>query len=282
MSKRQAFILAACATLLAACELNVTGPELPGPGEFPPPPGGSGSGSTVTFRWSGQIAPDGTVEIKNIAGDVRASASSDGLVHVVARKTGHDDDPSSVRIDVVETESGVTVCAVYPDVPGQLPNRCLPGAQNQLSSRNNDVSVTFEVRVPAGRDFVGGTIGGAVEAAGLDGDVVARSLGGDIDISTSGIAMGRTLNGDIRASIGRTVWDGDLEFSALNGDVTVRIPAATNAEVWGRTANGSIATDFPLTVTQAGRARQIHGILGSGGGILSLTTDHGDIALRSR
>lgn len=279
MSMQQALILAACATLLSACDVDISGPDWPDPDWTPPDPGSS---STETFEWSGQIAPGATVEIKNIDGDVKASSAPGNVVRVVARKTGHEDDPSAVRIDVVETEEGVTLCAVYPDVSGQLPNECLPGyMQGQLSAWNNDVSVTFEVEVPAGADFVGGTIGGAVKAYGLDGDVVALTFGGDIEISTSGVAIGKTLGGDVTASIGRTAWDRDLEFSALNGDVTVRIPEDANAEVWGRTSNGSITTDFPLTITQAGSARRIHGTLGSGGASIRLTTNHGNLALRS-
>jgi hypothetical protein len=282
MSIRQALIFPLFATLLSACDVDFTGPGWIAPGSDWNPPGVDGSGSsTEIFEWRGQIAPGSTVEIKNINGDVRASSSADGTVRVVARKTGHKDDPSLVGIDVVETEDGVTLCAVYPAVPGRSPNECLQGMPSQLSSRNNDVSVTFEVEVPAGSDFVGGTIGGDVEAAGLDGDVVARSLGGDIDISTSGAAVGRTLEGDVTASIGRAVWEGDLEFSALNGNITVRIPEDTNAEVWGSTANGSIATDFPLTITQSSSAQRMHGTLGRGGGILTLTTNKGNISLRS-
>lgn len=282
MSLRQALIVAACATLLSACEQNFTGPNWPGSSGFPPGPGGGGSSSTETFEWSGQIAPGGTVEIKNIDGDVRASPAAGNVVRIVARKMGHEDDPSAVHIDVVESADGVTLCAVYPTAPGQLPNECLPGfMQGRLSSWNNDVSVIFEVEVPAGSDFVGVTMGGAVEASGLEGDVVARTFGGDIEISTSGVASAKTLGGDVTASIGRTAWDRDLEFSSVNGDVTVRIPDDTNAEVWGSTGNGSIDTDFPLTVTQAGNTRRMHGTLGNGGRRLRLTTNHGNIALRS-
>jgi hypothetical protein len=212
-------------------------------------PNGPEPGGMESFEWSGQIAPGSAVEIKNLNGDVRASQAAEGTVRVVARKRGETDDPSTVRIEVVETEQGVTVCAIYPDVPGRPVNRCLPGLEGQQSSWGNDVEVTFDVEVPAGRDFVGRTLGGSIEATGLDGLVIARSMWGDIDISTSGLADGTTLYGNLDASIGRAVWDRDLVFSSLNGDLTVRVPTDTNAEVWGSTANGSISTDFPLTIT---------------------------------
>jgi len=268
MRFRKAFMPSAIVVLLAACS-DATGPD------------GNDAGRTESFEWSGQIAPGGAIEIKNLNGDVRASQATDGTVRVVARKRGERDDPSTVRIEVVETAQGVTICALYPDVPGNAANQCLPGLQGQQSSWRNDVEVTFDVEIPAGRDFVGRTLGGSIEVTDLDGLVVAHSQAGDIDISTSGLAEGTTLQGNVTASIGQAVWDRDLVFSAMNGNVTVRIPTNTSAEVRGTTLSGSISTDFPLTIAQLGVGREMHGTLGSGGHSLRLTTFDGNIALRS-
>lgn len=233
------------------------------------------------FEWSGQVGPGTRIEIRNVNGDVRARPGSDGLVRVQAVKLGADDDPSDVRIEVLKTPQGVTVCAVYPDVPGRPPNRCLPGPNGQLSSHNTDVEVTFEIEVPPGCFFIGGTIAGSVEAAGLTGYVRARTLAGDIDIATSGIAEAATNNGNITASIGGIVWDRDLFFSTRAGHVTVRVPSNTNAVVRGSTTGGSISTDFPLSIMRIGGWRILQGRLGDGGRSLTISTGSGDIALLS-
>jgi hypothetical protein len=233
------------------------------------------------FEWSGEVAPAARIEIKNINGDLRARPGSDGMVRVRAVRQGKNDAPSSVRIEVLGTPQGVTICAVYPDVPGQPPNQCLPGLDGQLSSHNNDVEVTFEIEVPTGCSFFGGTIAGSVEAAGLAGYVHARTLAGDIDISTSGIADAATNLGRITASIGRVGWDRDLAFRTLAGDVTLRVPPGTHADVRGSTIGGSISTDFPLSITQVGGWRILQGRLGNGGRSLTITTGSGDIALLS-
>jgi hypothetical protein len=233
------------------------------------------------FVWSGQVPLGATVEIKNINGDVHARRGSDGMVRVRAVRRGKSDDPSSVRIKVLEGTQGVTICAVYPDVQGQPPNQCRPGLDGRLSSRDNDVTVTFDIAVPAGRAFFGGTVAGSVEASGLAGYVQARTLAGDIDISTSGMADAATGNGKITASIGQVGWDRDLSFSALSGAVIVRVPRATNAVVRGSTSGGSISTDFPLNITRVGGLRIMRGQLGSGGRNLTITTGSGDIALLS-
>lgn len=255
--------------LLAGCG-DATGPE------------GSGRSKTEEFAWNGQVAPTGTVEIKNINGDVRARAGRGTTVRVRALKDGRKDDPSTVRIEVVETANGVTICAVYPDVPDQPPNQCLPGRlAGQLSSRDNDVSVTFDIEVPAGRAFVVATGAGSVEATGLTGHVEARTIGGDITLSTSATAAAATINGNITATIGGVMWDRDLSFRAGEGNVTVRVPAWANAEITGSTGNGSISTDFPLRVTRVGTWQQVQGTIGSGGRKLDITTAAGNIALRA-
>ena len=61
---------------------------------------------------------------------------------------------------------GVTICAVYPNVDGRAPNTCEPGG-GQMNVRDNDVSVNFTVRVPAGVRFSGNTVNGKVEAHNL-------------------------------------------------------------------------------------------------------------------
>lgn len=251
--------------LLAACG-DSTGPD-----------GGSQS-RTERFTWSGQVAAGGTVEIRNINGAVRARRGA-GPVRVQALKEGGKDHPSSVRIEVIESAQGVTVCAVYPDVPGLPPNRCVPGMGADLSSRANDVSVTFDIELPAGVAFTGVTIAGDVEATGLAGHVRASTLAGDIDISTSATAEATTINGDITAAIGAFAWDRDLSFTAMSGHVTVRIPAQANAVVNGSTLDGSIATDFALRITRLGDWQRLSGTLGSGGRNLNIATTSGNIAL---
>jgi len=271
MRSRKTFALLASAALLAACN-DSTGPD-----------GNGGPSGAESFQWSGQIAAGGTVEIKGINGDIRAVRAAGSTVRVSALKKGSSDDPSTVRIEVVEHAGGVTVCAVYPDVPGQPRNECLPGRfAGQLSSRNNDVSVTFDVQVPARSKFSGATVAGAVEADALDGDVFAFTVGGNIALSTSGQASASTTSGNITASIGMTDPDHDLLFSSLHGNVTVWIPAGTNARVSGSTANGLISTDFPLTVTRNGSFRHMSGVLGDGGHNLMLTTSRGNVVLRSK
>jgi len=145
----------------------------------------TGPAREATFEWSGTVGSGDVVEIKGINGGIRALPAVGDEVLVFATKQGEDDDPGSVRIDIVEHDGGVTVCAVYPDVPGQPANECLPGQAGHLSTRDNDVSVVFDVEVPAFAVLVGVTVNGEVTANGMGEDVYATTVNGNVDISTA-------------------------------------------------------------------------------------------------
>jgi hypothetical protein len=98
------------------------------------------------FRWSGAMEAGTTLEIKGVNGDVTAEGISGGQAEVVAVKKGKDDDPSEVRIEVVEHAGGVTICALHPRKPGKEPYECAPGKSGKIGAEDNDVSVKFTVR----------------------------------------------------------------------------------------------------------------------------------------
>jgi hypothetical protein len=232
------------------------------------------------FHWSGKVAAGKAIEIKGVNGDVRAvAASGGGDVEVAAVKHGRKSDPDDVKIAVVPHAGGVTICAVYPS-DGRRENTCEPGEDGHMSTHDNDVVVDFTVRVPAGVRFVGKTVNGAVEAANLAGDVDANTVNGSIRISTSGYAEARTVNGSITASLGRSNWSDAIEFSTVNGGITLDLPPTLSTEIRASTVNGDIETDFPLTVTGRLGPRHVHGTIGSGGRQLALTTVNGSIRLR--
>ena len=106
------------------------------------------------FQWRGRLSSGQTIEIKNINGAISASSSSSGDVEVVATKTARRSNPADVRIEVVPGSKGMTICAVYPSVPGKEPNVCAPGDEGHMNTQNNDTQVHFEVRIPAGVNFV--------------------------------------------------------------------------------------------------------------------------------
>jgi hypothetical protein len=225
------------------------------------------------FQWRGSIPQGQAIEIKGVNGDVRAEPSGSNQVEVVAVKRG------SVRIDVVPHAGGVTICAVYPSRDGR-PNECLPGDGGRMNVQNNDVSVRFTVRVPAGVTFVGKTVNGEVEATRLNGDVALATVNGSVTFSTTGGGRASTVNGSIRGEMGRADWTDTLKMATVNGSITLTLPASLNTEVRASTVNGDIESDFPMTVSGRITRRKLEGTIGGGGRVLALDSVNGSITLK--
>ena len=233
------------------------------------------------FDWNGTIAQGRTIEILGVNGDVDAAISTDGRVHVHATRTARRSDPNSVRIEVVETDDGVTVCAVYPTPSNaRRDNECRPGGGGQMSVDHNDVEVHFTVRVPAGVRFAGSTVNGGIEAEGLRSDVDASTVNGDVRVATTGLAQASTVNGDIDATVGAGTLVHDLEFSTVNGSIDLSAPAGLNADLEAATVNGEVHSDFEVRTTGRMNRSSLRGTIGSGGEDLDLSTVNGRIRLR--
>jgi len=242
--------------------------------------------SAADFHWTGSIAPGKTLEIKGVNGAIRAERTSGSQVEVVATKQGRRSDPNSVRVEVVQENGNVTLCAVYPTPSATSggstpPNECRPGSQGRLNTRDNDVRVDFAVRIPDKVMLAARTVNGDVEVKPITGDVLVRTVNGRITIATSGTADVETVNGAIDASIGTIVAGQPIGLKTVNGSITLRLPKDAGAELHASTTNGHISSDLPLLMRSLnGRSRNLEGTLGKGGPDLRLQTVNGSIFLR--
>ncbi len=235
-----------------------------------------------TWSWRKAVPAGRAIEIKGINGDIDAIAASGSNVEVVARKSARRSDTESERNEVVEHAGDVTIGALYPTPRGERENECLPGARGRSSNRNNDVTVDFEVRVPRGVAFTGKTVNGSVHASGLTADAIATTVNGSVRVNTTALAQAETVNGSIDVSMGRASWNDRLLFKTVNGGITLELPDELNTDVAASTVNGSLSSDWPMTVSGRWGPRHMKGKIGSGGRQLALETVNGDIELRRR
>lgn len=248
---------------------------------------------TEEFRWTGQVNSGQAIEIKGLNGSISAEPAVSGEIEVVAVKKAHRSDVSSVSIKVVPHANGVTICAVYPSDNAGQPNTCEPGngfakgsdsgrgnSSGNNNVRNNDVSVDFRVHVPAGVEFIGRTVNGEISASSLSGNVDSHTVNGSINISTTGYARAKTVNGGITAKMGSANWSDSLEFKTVNGGIDLDLPSNLSTKIEADTFNGDISSEFPLTVLGRTSRRHISGTIGGGGRELVLKTLNGSIRLR--
>lgn len=232
------------------------------------------------FSWHGRVAAGQTVEIRGINGYIHATAGT-GDVEVTAVKRGRRSNPADVKIEVVPSSSGVTICAVYPAPSGHAANECRPGG-GRGENRDNDVEVNFDLKVPAGVRLDAHNVNGDIQATNLGADVDASTVNGGIRATALGLVRAKTVNGGIDVTMGRADWNGSLDFATVNGGITVTLPANVSADVEAQTVNGGLSTDFPLTVQGRFLRNRIHGTIGQGGRQLRLQTVNGGIEIRKR
>ena len=228
------------------------------------------------FVWHGTVRTGQTVEIKGVNGDIIAQRAAGGEIEVRAEKRAGRSDVNAVRIEVVDHGEGVTLCAVYPSFRGRE-NTCEPGSGGRSNIQNNDVRVTFYVSVPENVAFRGSTVNGDVEVHDLASDVGAKSVNGDIEISTTGFAEASTVNGSIDAAMERYNIEAGLSFSTVNGSISLDLPDDVSADLDARWVNGRLEADLPFRLIGRASRHSAKGVLGEGGPELNLKTVNGSI-----
>ncbi|MBZ5630879.1 MAG: DUF4097 domain-containing protein [Acidobacteriia bacterium] len=225
------------------------------------------------FHWTGKLAANQLLQIKNINGPIDAEGIQGDTIDVSAVKGGPDRD--QVRIEVVQTGDGVTICAVYPG------GSC-SGDGGSHEHGNIKAHVDFTVRLPRNLRFSATSVNGHVKAEDMGRAVKLITVNGGIDASSSAWVAATSVNGSIKISMGSSDWDGKLKIATVNGSVTLTMPTDFSAEVRFSSVNGSLNTDFPLTVEGRGFGfgpKRIHGTIGKGGRELEVSTVNGSLQI---
>src|SRR5919112_2366318 len=220
------------------------------------------------FRQSFNLAPGGSITIKNVSGDINISGYEGAAVEISAYKEGRDRD--MVEVENLSTPGHVSLRAKYAE------------------DCNCDASLRFEVRVPrstrfnfdkisaASGNLRAENVTGRIDLHTASGDVTLTGVSGEIDASSaSGTVKVRDASGSVRASsasgdvdveLTRVEGEGDMRFSTASGNVHVRLPASIDAMVEISTVSGSIETNLPIEVRrdEHGPGARASGQLGGG------------------
>ena len=234
-------------------------------------------------RWTGQLSNGDFLEVRGISGDIRAVLASGNAAEVVAEKHGRRSDFHRVHIVVEELRGGVIVCALYgEDRAGDSCDDDHHHDRGDHGRRSINVSVDFEVRLPAGVDFEGAIVSGDILVDDVRSDVRATSVSGDVEVSTSGIAEASTVSGSIDVALGSEDWR-DLRYNTVSGDITVHLPAGIGTEVEFESLSGELDSDFDMSLDRSDRrwvGSRVRATIGDGSRSLELKTVSGDARLR--
>ncbi|HEX4575296.1 MAG TPA: hypothetical protein VH158_09205 [Gemmatimonadales bacterium] len=240
------------------------------------------TGQSWTYR--ARVAPQQSVWIHDINGSVRVAPSKRDSLEVTAVKTYHHSDPANVQLVTRPYDGGVAICAVWQAAASDTGTaRCDPGQHGKAgrSPHGSDVAVDFTVLVPRGVRVGVTTVNGSIHAIGLTAPIEAATVGGDVDAETAlGPVRAATVNGGVRVRIQAFGDTGEVALFSVNGGVTAELPSELDANVDATTVNGSIDTDYPLTVSGKYVGHSLRGTVGRGGRRVHLVTVNGAVALK--
>jgi hypothetical protein len=242
------------------------------------------------FNWSGAVPAGRWIRIRNLNGSITVGPASGNSVEVVATKHWRRGDPSVVRIETKKFGPGdesVLVCALWGERSScDEHNYQTHNDRNNRDDRlrNNDVSVEFRVLVPRGVKVGVNTINGAVSVDGATAEVDAGTINGEVEVTTTGGPVNATnINGGVRARLGRLDSDAPMEFTTVNGSVSVEFTGDFGADVDLQTVNGSLNTNFEMTISGRLDPKHLRTHIGKPGGPrIRLETVNGSVELRRR
>jgi hypothetical protein len=242
----------------------------------------SASGSNDnTFDWSGAIPAGSWLRIANLNGSIEVEPASGNTAQVHGEKKWREGDPSRVRFVVAKDGDNVTVCALWNE-DDSCDEDGYHSHGHHGDNDHNDVSVKFTVQLPKGVRVATNTVNGSLDISGASAEVVAHTVNGRIDAaSTSGPVDAETVNGSIHVRMDAIPTDtGELEFSSVNGSVTIEVPSIFAGELEMETVNGSLQSDFPVTMQGRFNPRHLRAKIGEGGPTIRLKTVNGSVELK--
>ena len=251
------------------------------------------------------VEPMPAIIVETFNGRINVVAGGDTTIDVRVTKRGSgtsqadaESDLRRVEVSVVQEPDRVTVTARRTDGATSLGNS---GADVELSVPRD---ARLELRTSNGR----------IEAANVAGPIVARTSNGgvvirdatDIDAETtngpltitesSGRLDVRTSNGSLdliaveeaivtaetsngAITLSGTLGPGEHRLRTENAAIRISFPGSAEFSIVGRTSNGRISTDFPLTIGDD----SITGTVGDEPDVLiTAVTSNGDLAVMSQ
>jgi putative adhesin len=192
------------------------------------------------------IRAGGTLKVKNFSGRVTITGSrrSDVAVHAVRRAPRERLD--HIKLEVVETSSGVTIEANKKD-------------SEWRDRDNNVVDTQLEILVPEDVRLDVEVFSSDVKVENVTGNQKLHTFSGTIDITgATGSVDAETFSGDIELGLGQGV-GGRFDFDTFSGD---------------------LRSEVGLTTRSASRKR-VSGLVGTGGNNdYSFKTFSGDVRIR--
>ena len=196
---------------------------------------------------------------------IRGWSRNDVLVRAQIQTAAETDAEARAMVPQIRFESGA----------GQI------RAEGPNTDRHHNWSVSYEIFVPHQSDVRARSHNGGIKIADVRGNIEFEALNGGVKLERlAGEVHGHTTNGGLTIELAGDRWDGrGMDVATTNGGVKLDVPANYSAHFESSTVNGSLNTEFPVTVR--GRIdRELSFDVGSGGATIRAVTTNGGVKIR--
>lgn len=131
-------------------------------------------------------------------------------------------------------------------------------------------------------------IGGKIRARTSSGDLIVAGVRGDIDLGTSGgniqaqsvdgVIAAQATAGNVEAQLVGA--NRGIQVSTSGGNIVIRVPAKTAAQLDASAVGGSISSDLIVATREVAR-NKLRGLINLGGPLISAHTTGGNISLQA-
>jgi hypothetical protein len=258
-------VVVGAAVVLSACDIAVNGER---GFHFDIASGRAQDEWTRTYT----VHSGGRFELINVNGRVTAEASDGTAIEVRAERTAKAGSDDSARELLAKIEMREEVGESRVRVEVRAP---------RLSGMSGH-EIKWTLRIPRGMAVDLRTVNGGVTLTGLEGEIRARSTNGGISgtaINASSLDASVT-NGGIDIELAQAVSSGSFELEAVNGGVSLTLPADSKADITGRCVNGRISVaDLNVVTIGEQTRRRFEGQLNGGGARVTLETVNGGVKI---
>jgi Toastrack DUF4097 len=164
-------------------------------------------------------------------------------------------------------------------VTNSTPQRFSAETKYPRFKNNTDVSVRYEFMVPKSAilDEIN-NVNGEISITGVENEIRISTVNGAAEVQgTKSSLSAETVNGRIEVAWIDFPRNGNVDMQTVNGSLKLRLPGNANADVHAASLNGSIESEFPMTVQGRFISKKLTGKIGAGGTSIDLNTVNGSI-----
>jgi hypothetical protein len=192
-----------------------------------------------------QIRAGGQLRLKNFSGRVTITGSRRGDVAIHAVRRAPRERLDHIKLEIVETGSGVTIEANKKD--------------DAWRDRNNNVVETdFDIQVPDDVSLDIDVFSSDIKVTGVTGKQRLHTFSGEIDVVNAA---------------------GSIDAETFSGDIEVTLANGAGGRVDFDSFSGSLTSDAGMVTRSSGR-RHVRGDIGAGNNDYHFKTFSGDVRIR--